>query len=219
MKTFTYELLESIPVLKINGKIQLIKISSPLETWFDVFKLGNSKRKDIIKPYEDWFLENKDYRIKTLENYIRTFAGFENLQMDFSINSLAEIEKWLETSIKSEVMPEEEYRQLRSAYPPEINIEKWDLTDLSYSILYDVGVYFGESIIHQFPNLKWMQYLSTSKLNVDIGHMVIQTKYKNCRMNPIWQIRILGFKLIEKKEPSNLLIELFNNNKDLFSEL
>ena len=139
--------------------------------------------------------------------------------MDFSINSLAEIEKWLETSIKSEVMPEEEYRQLRNAYLPEINIENWNLTDLSYSILYDVGVYYGEIIIHHFHNLKWMQYISASKLNVDVGHMVIQTKYKNCRMNPIWQIRILGFKLIEKKEPGNLLIELFNNNKDLFSEL
>lgn len=218
MKSFTYELLESIPVLKINGKIQLIRISSPLETWFDVFKQVKNKNKNIIKPYENWFLENKEYRIKTLENYIRTFTGFESLQMDFSINSLAEIGRWLETSIKSEMMPEEEYEQLRSLYPPEIDIEKWDLTDLSYSILYDVGIYFGESIIHQFPNLKWMQYLSTSKLNVDIGHMVIQTKYKNCPMNPIGLIRILGLKLIEKKENGNLLIELFNNNEELFRE-
>lgn len=216
MEAFTYDILESVPVIKADGWIRSIKISTPLETWFDVFKHGKSKRKDIIKPYEDWFFENKDHRIKTIEKYIRTFAGFESLQMDFSINSLSEIGKWLETSIKSEQMPEEEYRRLRSAYPPEIDIEKWDLTDLSYSILYDVGVYFGESIIHQFPNLKWMQYISASKLNVDVGHMVMQTKYKNCPMNPIWLIRILGFKLIDKKKDGNLLIELFNKNKELF---
>ena len=216
MEAFTYDFLDSVPVLKINDRVQLIKISSPLETWFDVFKLGKSKRKDIIKPYEDWFLENKDYRIKTLERYIRTFAGFESLQMDFSINSLSEIGKWLEISIKSEQMPEEEYERLRRLYPPEIDIEKWDLTDLSYSILYDVGVYFGESIIHHFPNLKWMQDISDSKLNVGVGHMVIQTKYKNCPMNPIWLVRILGYKLIEKKKDGNLLIELFNKNKELF---
>lgn len=216
MKSSTYDFLESIPVFKKNGIIQLIRISSPLENWFDVFK--QVKNKDIIKTYEIWFFENKDYRIKTLENYIRTFAGFESLQMDFSINSLSEIEKWLETNIKTEPISEDEFERLRSIYPPEIGIEKWDLTDVSYSILYDVGVYFGELVIHHFPNLKWMQYISASKLNVNLGHMVIQTKYKNCPMNPIWLIRILGFKLIEKKGNGNLLIELFNNNKDLIRE-
>ena len=216
IEPFTYDILETVPVLAKEDKIKLIKISSPLETWFDDFKQGKSKNQNIIKPYKQWFFDNLENRINNLEKYIRTFVGFNNFQLDYSPKTLTELEVWLETSIKSEMMPEDEYTQLRNLFPMEIDIEKWTLTELSYSILYDVGMYFGEIMIHNYPNLKWTQYISTSKINVDVGHMVIQTKYKNCPMNPIWLVRIIGYKLIENKKEDRLLVRLFENNKDLF---
>ena len=73
----------------------------------------------------------------------------------------------------------------------------------------DIGIYFGEVFIKNHKGLKWEQYFSRSKYDMDIGHMVIKG-FGKIRLNSIWVIYVLASGLAEKIKDGTRLYELYN---------
>ena len=73
----------------------------------------------------------------------------------------------------------------------------------------DIGIYFGEVFIKNHEGLKWEQYITRSKYDMDIGHMVIKGFGKDA-LNSIWVIYILASGLAKKTKKGTRLYELYN---------
>ena len=72
----------------------------------------------------------------------------------------------------------------------------------------DIGIYFGEVFIKNHEGLKWEQYFSRSKYDMDIGHMVIKG-FGKVRLNSIWVIYVLASGLAKKTKKGTRLYELY----------
>ncbi len=167
----------------------------------------STKTKDELKLYWIWFKENKEERIAYLREIVKSTEGFEDWSADFSSDSLKKLGEWLDQNIEIEKLPEVVYNKKRSETPSYIDVNDWDLTIKTRSILVDVGIYFGEVFIKEHKNLKWEQYFSRVKKDNNNGHIVI--KLKKRELNPIWLLYILGLGLADNTKDAHNLYNLF----------
>jgi len=167
----------------------------------------SSKTKDELKLYGTWFKENKEERITNLIEIVKSAEGFENWSADFSSFSLKQLGQWLAQNVEIEKLPEEVYNKKRSETPSYIDVNDWDLTIKTRSLLVDVAIYFGEVFIKEFKNLCWEQFFSKIKKDVNNGHMII--KLEKDDINPIWLLYILGLGLADNTKDAHNLYNLF----------
>ncbi|TPG35400.1 hypothetical protein [Flavobacterium pectinovorum] len=167
----------------------------------------STKTKDELKTYNAWFNDNKSKRIVFLIDLVKSTKGFESWNPNFSSESLKELGLWLVQNVEIEKISVEEYNKKRNEVPSHIDIKEWDLTIKTRSILVDIGIYFGEVFIKEYPNLKWEQYFSKRKKDLNHGHVII--KLKILELNPIWLLYIIGMGIIDKSKDENCLYDLF----------
>jgi len=165
-----------------------------------------TKTKKELKLYGKWFEENKDKRLKLLISFIKDSKDFENWKADYSPESLKILGKWLELNIETEKLSKEHYIVKRKAVPDYIDIEDWDLTLKTRSLLVDSAIYAGEVLIKNNPYLRWEQYFSRIKNDNDHGHMVLKG---NIEINPVWNFYIIGMGVIRGSENSNSIYDLY----------
>lgn len=168
----------------------------------------SSKTKDELKLYGIWFKENKDNRIKHLIETIKATSSFEDWNADFTPNSLKELGRWFYENLETVKLTEEQYLNKRLQIPDYIQIDDWDLSIKTRSIIVDIGFYFGEVFIHTHKGLEWKQYFSKNKKDVDNGHMIIP-KFGKLELNPILVIMSVGWGLARKKDNENRLYDLY----------
>lgn len=166
-----------------------------------------SKTKDELKLYGTWFNENKEIRLNHLIEYVKSTPNYEHWNANFTSESLKQLGKWLKENIETEKIPQDEYDKKRAEIPSYIELNDWDLTIKTRSILVDVGIYFGETFIHTHVKYKWEQYFSKVKRDVDNGHIIIKLKTND--LNPIWIILNVGLGLAKEKKDENCLYNLF----------
>lgn len=167
----------------------------------------STKTKEELKLYGVWFKENKSIRIAYLKASIKITKGYEDWETDFTPESLKGLGEWLAQNVETEKIPEAEYAKKRAETPSHINLNNWDLSIKTRSLLVDAGIYFGEVFINTHKGLKWEQYFSKVKKDIDNGHMVI--KFSNDQLNPIWLLYILGLGLADKTKGENSLYDLY----------
>lgn len=167
----------------------------------------STKTKDELKLYWNWFKEHKEKRISYLIEVVKSTQGFENWNADYTSDSLKELGKWLAQNVETEKLPEAVYNKKRNETPSYIDVNDWDLTIKTRSLLVDSGIYFGEVFIKEHKNLKWEQYFSKTKKDVNNGHVVIRLKKRE--LNPIWLLYILGLGLVDKTNDEHRLYDLF----------
>ena len=166
------------------------------------------KTKDELKLYGVWFTENKNIRIAYLKASVKITKGFENWEADFTPESLKGLGKWLYENVETEKIPKKEYNKKRAETPSYIEVPDWDLTIKTRSLLVDVGIYFGEVFINTYQGLKWEQYFSKIKKDIDNGHLVIDLKKDS--INPVWLLYIFGLGVAKKTKNENSLYDLFS---------
>ena len=130
------------------------------------------------------------------------------------IVSIADISPIIRKGTKGIILSilEEEYKEKRAAVPDEIEIQDQDcdITIKTRSLAVDIGIYFGEVFIKNHEGLKWEQYFSRSKYDMNIEHMVIKGFGKDALNSSIWVIYILASGLAKKTKKGTRLYELYN---------
>jgi hypothetical protein len=171
------------------------------------FDFSNRNRKEL-REYSEWFFQNKRIRIAELCSAVDSFIG-KTWNNDFSVRSFDELNYFLLSNIESKPLSEEELIVKRNNIPSYIDVETWDLTIKSRSLLIDIGIYWGEVIIKNHSQLHWEQYFPRNKKSIDYGHMVIMLG-NNPPINPVWLMYIQGLKVIGGESSQDLLNRLYS---------
>ena len=175
--------------------------------------LSNYSIKDI-KSYAQLFFAEKEERLKRIIDRISSDMKINYSELDFSDDSLVIIDRWLVNHVECVKLSKEEHEVKRKSYPAYIEISDWKFSLDTHSDIVNIGMYFGETIIRKYPNLKWEQHIKGSKRNVNYGHMIIKLgEMDYMEINPIWLVGVIFTKIINKKETS--LSELFRKCEEL----
>jgi hypothetical protein len=176
--------------------------------------------KSEAKEYLQWFLSIKDERIKILE--IEVQKQYAYWKADYTKASLVELYEWFKQNVAYRPISDKEQEVIRiqlSSTPLLANvipIPAQTFTDETVSICFDVGVYFGETIIFNATDVNWLQKVSSTNF-IDYAQPLIGKKNIKAPINPRraaegYARRILD-KKIEETPPEKLfdiLIEKFN---------
>lgn len=139
-----------------------------------MFDFSHLTRKEITA-YKKWFFENESIRLTELKKKVKQ-AGFPDLNLDFSPESLIGLGDFMAAAIRTRPRTASEIEQYRiiKRIPAYIGIRSWDITDESYTLCLDLAIYWGNVFIKHHPNLSWGICRSRSTRNVDYGQMVIE---------------------------------------------
>ena len=177
-----------------------------------------SKRE--LKEYYDWFMGQIPQRVNILSNFVTSSKGFEKWKADCKPSSLKLLGKWFSQNVDKRELTKKELDDIYLDAPDwfqKVEVEKWDLTDKSYSIAFDIGQYFSQVILRNNPNFKWKQI--KAKKHADFGQPVI-IGIGMAELNPINLITIIGLKLVEKGCTGSELLRMYLRwEKNLKGEL
>lgn len=148
-----------------------------------------------LKLYATTFFEKKSERLAELINRVSVDLEINPSELDLSENSLKLLEKWFVSQVEFVKLTKKEYEQKRSSIPDYIKIEDVKFSSNTFSLIFDVGIYFGETFIRKYPFLKWEQYF---KKTVDYGHMVIVVG--KLPMNPFRLLSVVCWKILHKNK-------------------
>lgn len=157
-----------------------------------------------LKSYAKVFLEEKDDRLERLIDRVSSDLEIDKSKMDFSEESLDFLSKWYYSKIEFAQLTQEEYEAKRASIPEYIEISSVKFSQDTFSLIYEVGIYFGETMIHKYPHLKWEQ---TFRKTVNYGHMII--KLDKLPMQPAWLMSTICWRKYRKNEEIELH-KLFN---------
>ena len=126
--------------------------------WKEMQELWSLTGKEA-RQYYLWFLKQKDIRIQYLQQYLKEHNY--NFDLDFTNESIKDIWTW--------------YRDVMKSIDNTVEKDKNNAEEL-YEILakirVDIAIYFGETLIHNYPTLKW-DYIKGSKQFVYYNHLAI----------------------------------------------
>lgn len=167
--------------------------------------------KKQVEQYFQWFMDEKDKRLQQLELYINK-NNTEKIVLDKRPGSLVSLWEWFEPHIKWEDRTEKEISDEAKGKPEWmreiIQQSTRKMTMLTMSLASDIATYFGETLIHNNPGIRWGYLLKPPKF-IDVKRPVLLGFRNNITLNPIRIVHTCIFRSCEKRD-KNQLYELYN---------
>jgi hypothetical protein len=131
-----------------------------------------------------WMISVSDERIAQLEAVVRASAGFETWIADNPISSFIELGPWFtqRVSTRPRTIAETQSLNLGDLAGTEFD-SGTELTEQTYSLCFDIGLYFARVMMEQHPSLKWAKARGGKK-SIDFGQPVL-TGFGRIDLNPI----------------------------------
>ncbi|MGH7023083.1 MAG: hypothetical protein ACREEB_05760 [Caulobacteraceae bacterium] len=161
-----------------------------------------------LEAYRRWFIENIPVRTAALEHAVTSSPGFENWTPDLSPASLEMLGSWLAHQVESRARTADEVYRIRQRATFDIDIPREELTDRTFSLAIDVGMYFGETLFRHCANLEWKQLLK-GKDFADFGQMAL-LGFGRAPLNPVRIVVILCYGIASGKHTGKRLKELYD---------
>ncbi|MBC7251337.1 MAG: hypothetical protein H5T62_13750 [Anaerolineae bacterium] len=118
----------------------------------------NMSREEAIR-YFNWFMEQIPIRIRVLERAVQSTAGYEDWQADYTPASLEKLGQWFCEHVATRKRTEEEKETIYSKAPEwfrSVEIEDWELTNQTFSLAIDIGMYLSRVLEKNCPGLRWV---------------------------------------------------------------
>jgi hypothetical protein len=160
--------------------------------------------------YFRWFMEQIPVRLKTLEQIVQLTPGYEDWQVDYTMNSLEKIGHWFFEHVETRERTDEETEEIYSKAPAwfrDVEVENWELTNQTFSLAIDIGMYFGKVIEKGLEGIKWIMVKSPTN-DVDYQQPVLSGKGKLV-LNPVRILIVYAYSIPDKTCGPNRLIELY----------
>ncbi len=156
-----------------------------METPFVLVPFEEMNKKQV-EQYFQWFMTEKDKRIHQLEQYINK-NNTEKVVLDKSPESLIPLWEWFEYQIEWEERSEKEIEDEVKGKPEwirEILLQDTKkMTILTMALTTDIATYFGETLIHNNPGIRWGYLLKPIRLD-GVKEPILLGFKKNISMNP-----------------------------------
>ncbi len=170
-------------------------------------KLREMPRNELYR-YFQWFIDVLPERVVELAQAVKQTPGFETWQPDCTPASLDTLGEWFPRQVEMRNRTQEELQAIkdRLAFPVEISGE--ELTNRTFSLAMDVGMYFSQVLLKNYQTLRWEQPTNDKKF-ADYGQAVLMG-FSNAPLNPVRIILVLARSIANKKQTGKRLRELYN---------
>lgn len=171
--------------------------------------------KKELKEYFNWFLDVLPKRLIILITVVKGTNGFEHWCADFSKESLNDLGEWFVQHVEARKRTNDEMIEIKNGLSFPIDIPDEELTDRTFSLAFDVGIYLSQVFLKNHPMLKWEQEFGGKK-NIDYGQPVL-IKFGIRSFNPIRMLITFAYGVINKSNAGKDLRELYNIWADMIS--
>ena len=164
--------------------------------------------KKELHRYYQWFLDVLPERVNELAEAVKQTPGFETWQPDYTPASLDTLGEWFSGQVETRNRTQEELKTIkdRQAFPMDVPSE--ELTDRTFSLAMDVGMYFSQVLMKNFPALKWEQPVGNKRF-VDYGQPSL-TGFGPVTLNPVGIAVTFAYGLASKTKIGKRLREVYN---------
>jgi len=128
--------------------------------------------KKELRAYFKWFQDVTPERIKQLAAFVRSSPAFEKWQPDCSPESLNPLGEWFAGQIESRSLTTAEIDAFNAQAAPFLIEKKTELTNRTFSLAMDIGMYLNQVFLKNHPSLKWDQPFGGKRF-VDYGQPVL----------------------------------------------
>ena len=177
--------------------------------------------KKELKAYCNWFIDQIPLRVAILERTVKNTPGFEDWEMNYLPTSLDKLGEWFALQAEKRERTEDEiqeaYNKLSGPFKDIHMISKWELTNKTYSIAIDIGMYVSQVFLKTFPSLEWQFTLKGRKDHIDYGQPVL-AGFGKMAFNPPQIMIVLAHGLVNKKRNKYRLRELYETWKKYIAD-
>ena len=164
--------------------------------------------KKELKDYFQWFLGMIPNRINELTIAVRQVPESAVWQPNKTPASLDVLGNWLFTQVKTRQQTEEELQKIKDGlvFPMEISGE--ELTNRTFSLAIDAGMYLSQVFLQNYPSLRWNQEFGNKKF-IDYGQPVL-IEFGPAPFNPVRMMVTLAYGLSDKTWNGRQLREIYD---------
>ena len=164
--------------------------------------------KKELKDYFAWFQNIMPQRLDELRRAVQEVPGFEAWQADFTPASLDQLGEWFAAQVETRPRTQEEIQEIesRSSFPIEIPGE--DLTNRTFSLAMDIGMYFSQVFLKNHPALRWDQQFGNRK-DAYYGQPILMG-FGPVPFNPVWLLVTLAYGVVSKRKTGKSLHDLYD---------
>jgi hypothetical protein len=162
---------------------------------------------DELEGYKTWFMTAIPERVAELQGAIDSQEDQTDLILDYNPSSIRELGPWLFREVEIRPRTAEEIDRIKGRSVFDIGFSSEELTNRTFSLAVDVGMYFGETLARQHPNLEWHQPLGDRKF-VDFGQMAL-LGFGRLVLNPVRITVTLCYGVASGKHKETRLEELY----------
>ena len=168
--------------------------------------------KDELRAYYRWFLERVPERIAELQKAVNETAGYESWRADGTPASLDALGRWFVAQVETRPRTEKELDEIKADLPYPIAVSPSDLTNRTFSLAMDIGIYLSQVLMTNVPGLRWEHPLGSPNF-VDYGQPVLRGAGR-IPMNPVRLMVTLAYGIARQTQGGQRLRELY----DLWSQ-
>lgn len=188
----------------MDNRYQLIQPPFPLK-----FK---EMSKSHANEYFLWFQEQIPVRIIELSDFVKSFpeyASWEPNQDSLSFNSLG---KWFFGQVKVRKRSRAEIDNIYAGavnwFRSNFEIPDWDLSDVTFSLSIDIGMYLGRTLEQNIQNSTW-RLGSKPKSSINYQQPVLVGSGK-VEFNPVHIVTTLAYGIANQTKGPERLRELYD---------
>lgn len=164
--------------------------------------------KNELKAYREWFHKVTPERIVELAKDVQSTPGFELWEPDMTPESLVALGQWFEGQVQTRCRTLEEIKELKSKITIPIDVPEEDLTNRTFSLAMDIGMYFGQVVLRNLYGTQWEQPLKNKKF-IDYGQPVL-IGFGVIMLNPIRIILTTAYGISCRQQNGERLRELYD---------
>jgi hypothetical protein len=160
------------------------------------------RSKAELKTYAEWFHEVTPQRIAALATAVRSTPGYETWEPNATPESLDILGHWFEGEVEIRKKTADEIEETRSKLTFPIDIPENELTDRTFSLAIDIGMYFSQVILKNLTGTRWDQFLKSRNF-ADYGQPVIIMGLAPVPLNPV-RVMVTTAYRISRQKPARL---------------
>jgi hypothetical protein len=178
-----------------------------LENWFAI-DFDRVPKKEL-REYFDQFLKIIPQRIVELAATVGQTPAIEQWKPNYSPVSVELLGEWFATQVETRPRPPDEIKRIQAGSPYPIDVPGNALTKRTLSLAVDVGIYFGESLVHNYPSLKWELPLG-SKRFIHYGKPVLSGFANSVTLNPTRVVTVFALGVADGSRTGSRMKELYD---------
>lgn len=167
--------------------------------------------KKELESYYCWFIDIIPQRIAILIKSVKSTPGFEDWEPDYLPASLDKLGEWFARQVETRTRKDEEKLAIVSNSPlrlKNVQIDDRELTNKTFSIAIDVGMYLSQVFLKNVHGLKWKQMLKGNKRNIDYGQPVFGN-FGNIDFNPVRMMVTQAYGIVHGTKKGTSLKQLY----------